>query len=547
MSRTRVWGTSFRTNVRQPAIASVLSTLLIAAGLFGATTLSATPANAASHHHRKVSLAAGSKDMPPVGLKPIYESIVVDANTGRVLHQMNADTRSYPASLTKMMTLYMLFDALQKGKTHLDSPITISAHAASMAPSKLDLAPGSTIAVEQAIYAVVTKSANDVAVAIAEHLGGGSEDKFCALMTARAHAIGMTRTQFRNASGLPNKGQLSTARDMAILGKRLMTEFPQYFPYFSHTEFPFGGTVIRTHNHLLENYDGADGIKTGYTAASGFNLVASARRGDLRLITVVFGGPSAKVRDQHVAALLDAGFNVLSTNPQAVANAQALDPFPAGPETVPATQTASEDGPVPAAFTPPAATSVAVAASASPVAAAAQPAAAMEPVTVPARPTPVTIAALQNETSAGDMDDAIAQKLATDQPAAPLAATTTLVPEPGLPTGKGKNKQATKRVAKYAPALDPVPANSAWGIQIGAYANRTVAENKAAEAKNKLSPAFAGAAIRIVPVKSKRGLLYRAQVVGLTHKEVTKACHMAAKIVHGCKPVSPDATRVAMQ
>ncbi|TAL03502.1 MAG: D-alanyl-D-alanine carboxypeptidase [Rhodospirillaceae bacterium] len=530
MNRTQVRVPFSEITRRRPTIAAALSSLLLTAGILAGA---AEPAHAADHHHHKASSMRSHKDAPPLGVKPIYESIVVDANNGRVLHQVNADTRSYPASLTKMMTLYMLFDALAKGKVHLDTPIKVSAHAAAQDPSKLDLAPGSTIAVEQAIYAVVTKSANDVAVAIAEHLGG-SEEHFCALMTARAHAIGMTRTQFRDASGLPNKGQLSTARDMAILGMRLMTEFPQYFPYFSRTEFPYGGAMIHTHNHLLESYDGADGIKTGYTAASGFNLVASARRGDARLITVVFGGPSAKIRDQHVAALMDAGFNVLTNNPTAVANAQSIDPFPATiPDAAPsdAVQTAStEDGPAP---TPAGATTMSAATD----------------TVAPAPVPPVTVASLQPEPSAGDMDDTIAQKLATtDVPAPPLAATATLVPEPGTRTVR--DKHAAKHTAKYVPSPEPEPAtaNATWGIQVGAFANRTVAEEKAAEAKEKVQATFAAAAPRIVQVRAKHGVLYRAQVVGLNRKEVMKACHLAAKIAHGgCKSVAPDPTRVAMR
>lgn len=502
-------------------IRSGLTILTMVIGLVGLMTGGSIPAAAATkkHHHAGAAKTArGShSNAPRLAGRPIYESIVVDAATGRVLHQVNADTQSYPASLTKMMTLYMLFDALNKGKVHLDTPIAISAHAASMAPSKLDLQPGSTIAVEQAIYAVVTKSANDVAVAIAEHLGG-SEDRFCAMMTARAHAIGMTRSHFADASGLPNKAQLSTARDMAILGKRLMTEFPQYFPYFSRTEFPYGGQMIRTHNHLLENYDGADGIKTGYTAASGFNLVASARRGDTRLITVVFGGTSAKGRDQHVAALMDAGFTVMATNPTVIANAQSIDPFPASPEPA-ELDTNGEENPL-----PPAGTVVASGPLATPAAG-----------TRPAAPI-----------AQGDMDDAIGRQIAsndvTTAPAPVLAATEPLVPEPGSREAKGK--QAVKPIAVVP---EPAPSNRTWGIQIGAYGNRNVAENTATEARAKVRTTFAAAMTRVVPVKVQaKKVLYRAQIVGLERKDIAKACRLIAKVAHmGCKTVSPDPIRVA--
>lgn len=504
----------------------------MAAGVIGLLTWGSSPASAATkkHHHHVAAAKAGKAskvrqrgDLPPVGAHPIYESIVIDASTGRVLHQVNADTQSYPASLTKMMTLYMLFDALNKGKVHLDTPIMISAHAASMAPSRLDLAPGSTIAVEQAIYAVVTKSANDVAVAIGEHLGGGSEDRFCEMMTARAHAIGMTRSHFANASGLPNKAQLSTARDMAILGKRLMTEFPQYFPYFSHTEFPYRGQMIRTHNHLLENYDGADGIKTGYTAASGFNLVASARRGDTRLITVVFGGTSAKGRDMHVAALMDAGFTVMTNNPTMIASAQSVDPFPATPAPA-EVDTADEENPFPPA------TNTVVAA------------AAKKPMAIAATTAPAEIAQ-------GDSDDMIGRQIAsvdTSRQVAPvLAPTETLVAEPG--TREAAVEAKTKPAKALAVVPDAAPANRTWGIQIGAYGNRKVAETSATDARTSVQTTFAGATVRIVPVKVQaKKVLYRAQVVGLERKDIAKACRLIAKVPHaGCKTVSPDPTRVA--
>jgi D-alanyl-D-alanine carboxypeptidase len=447
-------------------------------------------AKAKAHH---VAIARPTNPPPP-GTKPIYESIVLDVNSGRVLHQVNADTKAYPASLTKMMTLYMVFEALEKGKLHLDTPITFSAKAAAQAPTKLGLAPGASLSTEQAIYALVTKSANDVAWALAEHLGGTAE-RFCARMTARAHEIGMTRSQFHNPSGLPDRGQLSTARDMAILGKRLMTEFPQYFHYFSRTEFPFHGTMLRTHNHLLENYDGADGIKTGYTAASGFNLVASARRGDVRLITVVFGGATAKLRDQHVAALMDAGFNVMATAPTVLASAQSIDPFPTGPETG---ATAADA----------AATS----------------------------PAPVTVAALDD-----DDEDATQSAGDIDETAAPLAATATLVPPPGT-GGKAKTHVAAARVEP-----EPAGPNTTWGIQVGAYANRTVAVNHASKARKRLQTKYADAVIRIEPVMVKKRQLYRAQVVGLERKQLANACKLIAGLaLPGCRTVSP-ATMAAMR
>ena len=265
---------------------------------------------------------------PSIAEARIYEAIVVNADTGEVLHQANANMRAYPASLTKMMTLYMLFDAMQRGDVTPNTRIRISHRAAGQAPAKLGLNPGAAITAEQAIFALVTKSANDIATAVAEHLAG-SEYRFCLRMTKRAREMGMTRTQFRNASGLPHRGQLSTARDMAILSMRLLQDFPEYFHYFAREEFPYGGRTYKNHNRLLKSYEGTDGIKTGYTAASGFNLAATAHRGDHRIVTVVFGGRTAKSRDNHVAKLMDAGFRKLELRrPQIVTAAAKPDSFP---------------------------------------------------------------------------------------------------------------------------------------------------------------------------------------------------------------------------
>jgi D-alanyl-D-alanine carboxypeptidase len=236
-----------------------------------------------------------------------YASIVIDAATGRVLYARNADTRNYPASLTKIMTLYMVFEALEDGRLTLSQRIKVSRRAAGMPPSKLGLRAGQSIKVEDAILALVTKSANDVAVVIAEALGG-TESTFAKMMTKRAKAIGLTRTTFRNASGLPNRGQLSTARDMAELSQSLLRRFPSYYRYFSTKHFTYKGRTYGNHNKLLKTYKGTDGIKTGYIRASGYNLVASVKRGGRRLIAVVFGGKTGRSRDRHMAKLLDKGF-----------------------------------------------------------------------------------------------------------------------------------------------------------------------------------------------------------------------------------------------
>lgn len=236
-----------------------------------------------------------------------YSSIVIEARSGRILSAVSPDEQRFPASLTKMMTLYMAFEALQERRITRHQAVPVSAHAASMQPSKLGLVPGSRITVEQAMLALITRSANDAAAALGEMLGG-SESRFAQMMTLRARSLGMTRTVFRNASGWPDPMQVTTARDMAVLGRRLVADFPAEYALFATQTFRFGRASITNHNRLLTGYEGADGIKTGYTNASGFNLVASAVRGNLRLIGVVMGGKTAFERDGHMMALLDRGF-----------------------------------------------------------------------------------------------------------------------------------------------------------------------------------------------------------------------------------------------
>jgi len=242
-----------------------------------------------------------------------YASIVIDAKSGKVLHASNPDRRRYPASLTKMMTLYMLFDALDRGKLTLNQRLKVSRRAQGMAPSKLGLKRGQTIKVKDAILALITKSANDVAVVVAEGLGR-TEVKFAQMMTKKARAIGMRKTRFRNASGLPNRRQVSTARDMSVLAQHLIDDFPQFYHYFGTQRFSYKRRTFRNHNSLLKNYPGADGIKTGYIRASGFNLVASSKRHGRRLIGVVFGGKSAKSRDRHMRRLFERAFALIPKN-----------------------------------------------------------------------------------------------------------------------------------------------------------------------------------------------------------------------------------------
>ena len=242
-------------------------------------------------------------------------SLVIDARTGTVLSESDADLQRYPASLTKMMTLYMTFQALERGSLTLQDSMPVSIHASTQAPSKLGLRPGTHLGVEQAILALVTKSANDAACVLGEYLGGGDETRFAALMTEQARRLGMAHTTFRNASGLPDPDQVTTARDLSVLARALMRDFPQYYHYFGVREFPFRRHMIPNHDPLLGVYQGADGFKTGYTDLAGHNLVSSAQQGQVRLIGVVLGASSNESRNQTMISLLDGGFSASGQDP----------------------------------------------------------------------------------------------------------------------------------------------------------------------------------------------------------------------------------------
>lgn len=233
-----------------------------------------------------------------------YAAMVIDARSGEVLHARNADARLHPASLTKMMTLYLLFEAVDAGKLSLDDRLRVSEYASSKPPVKIGLKPGETIAVRDAAQAIAIKSANDVAAVIAENLAG-SEPAFAAVMTAKAKSLGMRNTRFVNASGLPDPRQISTARDMAILGRSLLSRFPEYAPLFRSTEFNYNGRTYHATNKLLGKVRGVDGLKTGYIRDAGFHLVATATRNGRRLIVVVMGGRTGGERNAEVTALIE--------------------------------------------------------------------------------------------------------------------------------------------------------------------------------------------------------------------------------------------------
>jgi len=285
---------------------NLVSSRLVRVGVFGLVAITAAVVasdSADARHHGQRHHARHAHHDAEESYSPAFASIIVDGNSGATLTATNPDGTRHPASLTKMMTLYLLFERLDAGKMKLDTEMSVSEHASDQDPTKLDLHPGQTIRVEDAIKGLITRSANDAAVVIAEAIGG-DEENFAKMMTRKAHALGMSRTVYRNASGLPNDEQVTTARDQSILGRALQDRFPRYYRYFSTTAFTFRGRTIRGHNHLLGSVEGVDGIKTGYTRGSGFNLVTSMHRGNRFLIGVVLGGHSGSSRDAIMRNLL---------------------------------------------------------------------------------------------------------------------------------------------------------------------------------------------------------------------------------------------------
>ncbi len=429
-----------------------------------------------------------------------YEALVIDAGTGQVLQAYNADALTYPASLTKMMTLYLTFEALQQGRLKSNQRLGVSDYAASQEPTKLDLMPGDTITVDEAVLALVVKSANDVAVVLGEALGG-NESHFAELMTRKAAELGMRSTTFRNASGLPNPGQMTTARDMATLARALIRDFPQYYHFFSTREFTFQGTTIATHNHVLVNYRGADGLKTGYIHAAGYNLVTSAVRNGRRLIGVVLGGRSGGQRDRAMMRLLDSGFATRATirearyTPPAAAIPAASAPAPAA--AIPVTS-----APVPAA-------------AATPVAAA--PAAAAPNPAQPFLPAVPVLAV--NE---APLDDVVE---GGDKPVARIARPQT-APALAMVDGNDSDEMRT----------------SGWGIQVGAYSHAAQARAAALRAKRSIA-GLRRATVSIARSHTHHSTIYRARLTGISAGEARAACGKIHRKRSECVVLNPGNER----
>ncbi|NLS05247.1 D-alanyl-D-alanine carboxypeptidase [Rhizobium sp. P32RR-XVIII] len=438
---------------------------------------------------------------------PKYAGIVVDAKTGNVLYSENSDRLQYPASLTKMMTLYMVFEALEQGRIRLDTRVPFSAHASAQAPTKLGVKAGNSITVEQGILGLVTLSANDAATALGELLGG-SEDRFGQMMTAKAHALGMTRTTYRNANGLPNTAQMTTARDQARLGIALRQHFPQYYAYFSTRSFKFGNRIIRSHNRLVGSVRGVDGIKTGYTRAAGFNLVSSVQVDGKSIVGVVMGGTSTPARDSQMRKLIAAYLPKASTRGGSNLIAEKA-PTPAADASV---ATADVDlphkGPTP--DTRYEVASAAVAYTDSPAQSSENPLVAQQKPEIPA-PTKVKTTSFK-QASVAVPSPAPAYMPPEQAASDPVDAVTTasVAPQPA----------AAKRV------LSAEQEPSGWVVQIGVSSSRDMAMDLLEKAKSKGGKALRSAKPFAVAYSNGGDQIYRARFGGFDdQREAVNACN----------------------
>jgi D-alanyl-D-alanine carboxypeptidase len=482
------------------------------------------PADA--RHRRKRSHAKASISS---SYDPPYAAIVVDAKNGSVLHQANPDAPRHPASLTKIMTLYLLFERLEAGKISLDTQMAVSEEASRQAPTKLGLKPGSTLKVDDAIKGLVTKSANDAAVVIAEALANGDGDEFARMMTRKARALGMRNTTYRNPNGLPNDEQVTTARDQALLGIAIQERFPKYYRYFSLPSFVYHGRAMRNHNHLLGEVDGVDGIKTGYTRDSGFNLVTSVRRSARHIVAVVMGGRSASSRDARMRGLIEEHIAQASTKPATVQVAEA-----SRPEAPPA-QTRSLLAEHAATIPPRANEATAVVAPGSkapitPVKVKTVTVKLVPPRNAPAakpepKPEPTAnVAVAQAATS----DEALAETLAAAAPIDPPAPPVAAPAHPGVLGKLPAMISAAKEAAVPSAKADEIPTHhttrGGWAIQIGAYEDEGEAKQKLNNAKGKVARVLQKAEAYIERTVKGAKTYYRARFAGLDRDQAETAC-----------------------
>ena len=449
---------------------------------------------------------------------PKHASIVVDAQSGKVILAENAESLRHPASLTKIMTLYMTFKSLKHGQLRMNQRLRVSAFAASQAPSKLGLRRGTTIRVRDAILGLITQSANDAAVVLAEAIGG-SESNFARQMTQQARMLRMSRTIFRNASGLPHDAQVTTARDMAILARAMIVNFPEYYPLFRTPRFTYLGVTHENHNHLMKRYTGMDGMKTGYIRASGFNLVASVVRGKTRLIGVIFGGSSARSRDQNMATLLNHTFAWADRNhtpgSAAAKNAVAATTPERAANGVPVlAQGDSADGETQAAEA--ALRSPTMPGGALITTPAASPAMTVIPVSAPIPASPQFV-----RTGAG-VSTASAQAARADATAFPLRR----------PASPPQDQTARPADAPKIPG---------WGVQIGAYHNRKASEQAIMHLGRRLPRRVHDTHYEIVAIKTAQTTVYRVRLLGLDEKAARIICRNATGDGRNCVLIPPAA------
>jgi len=540
--------------------------------MFGAvavvTVLAVATEPADARRHRR-SGGHASHSTSRDNYSPPYSAIVVDANSGKTLHEASADGLRHPASLTKIMTLYLLFERLESGKMKLNSSMPVSERASVQAPTKLGLRPGQNLEVEDAIRGLVTKSANDAAVVVAEAIAG-TEDDFAALMTSKARALGMNRTTYRNASGLPNDEQVTTARDQALLGRAIQERFPRYYRYFSTPSFTYRGEAMRNHNRLLGRVEGVDGIKTGYTRASGFNLVTSVKRDNRHIVAVVLGGSSASSRDARMRDLIasyvaDASNRRTTTTQVAEAVAPAEPRVPARPTQVAAAggayalaSASSTPTPAPAAAAP-VQGGLMVASKPQVAAGSSEPLKPIAVKTIKVKLAGVEAAALAPSApmiavpeETGSTASAPAPKAAATQPvpSAPPPAAAQPWPTPSkepikaaawpapaaAPAPEPAPATRTQAVAKTEPApavktakAEPAPArkaqtHSGWIIQIGAFETAGEAKQRLDAAQSKAKSVLAGADAFTEPVTKGDKTFYRARFAGLEKSQAEATC-----------------------
>ena len=507
---------------------------------FAVLSVSSEPADARAKKKFK-----RGKPAPSASYQPPYADIVVDANNGAVLQATNPDAPRHPASLTKIMTLYMLFERLDAGKVTLKTEFPVSAHAAAQPPSKLRLKPGDSITVEEAIKALVTKSANDVAAVVAEALGGGDEDAFARMMTAKARSLGMQNTVYKNASGLPDPAQITTARDQALLGRAIQDRFPKYYAYFSTTRFSFRGKSISSHNRLVGRVEGVDGIKTGYVHASGFNLVTSMKRNGRHVVAVVLGGRTASSRDAKMRELITDKIRVASAKRIAPVIAEATPSAPAPsalqriasavitPARAEVTPTASIPMPRPSPIAPPQIASTQTAAAKFP------PPAVMpgsddplEPLivrTVPVKPgsgiQAVALNASQATASIAPAVPAKGAELAFADPTPPAAQASVL----GTLPVKMASALPSQPLPQPHALLHGATQRSIWMIQVGAFDREDDAKTRLFTAHSRAKSLLGAAEGFTERVVKGDKTLYRARFAGLEKEQAEAACQYLKK------------------